>query len=237
MALNKLFYVRILFKTIEKKEEGYMLINIHKIKGLQKKDNLSYKSLLESEDLYKEEIFNEKTSTRIEEYRKAIEDIIDKNNDNQEVQKIDIVSIIKAYKKFNGPRFFKSSGMTVDAFYDSKRKNVYINRYLSNKDRHYACAHELAHYLFEDSSAYLDRNKSFSRPSYEAKANQFAYETLLPEKLLENIIIEYKNKKCDSDLNKMFNKDVNELIKYISDKTDVSEFAVYKRLKFLDYIY
>ena len=58
MALNKLFYVRILFKSIEKKEEGYMLINIHKIKGLQKNDNLSYKSLLESEDLYKEEIFN-----------------------------------------------------------------------------------------------------------------------------------------------------------------------------------
>ena len=83
----------------------------------------------------------------------------------------------------------------------------------------------------------MDRNQSFSRPSYEAKANQFAYETLLPEKLLKNIIIEYKNEKCDSDLNKMFNKDVNELIKYISDKTDVSEFAVYKRLKFLDYIY
>ena len=73
-----------------------MLINTRKIKGLQKKDNLSYKSLLESEDLYKEEIFNEKTSTRIEGYRKAIEDVIDKNNDNQEIQKIDIVSIIKA---------------------------------------------------------------------------------------------------------------------------------------------
>ncbi|EJP22916.1 PF06114 domain protein [Streptococcus oralis SK304] len=214
-----------------------MLININKIKDFKKNDNLSYKSLLESEDLYKEEIFNEETSKRIEGYRKAIEDVIDKNNDNQEVQKIDIVSIIKAYKNFNGPRFFKSSGMTVDAFYDSKGKKVYINKYLSNEDRHYACAHELAHYLFEDSSAYLDRNQSFSRPSYEAKANQFAYETLLPEKLLENIIIEYKNEKCDSDLNKMFNKDVNELIKYISDKTDVSEFAVYKRLKFLYYIY
>ena len=103
-----------------------MLININKIKDFKKNDNLSYKSLLESEDLYKEEIFNEETSKRIEGYRKAIEDVIDKNNDNQEVQKIDIVSIIKAYKNFNGPRFFKSSGMTVDAFYDSKGKKVYI---------------------------------------------------------------------------------------------------------------
>lgn len=98
--------------------------------------------------------------------------------------------------------------------YEKRKKVFFLNKNLSEKDKLFACAHELGHaVLHSKSNKYFNISCSFfNNEKHEIQANTFAAELLIPDDLIyeyENYSLDFISKCEDVDilfLNLKFNK-------------------------------